>query len=119
MISDASGRDLPAGRAARRPRDVVEGCPALDVLALTRLGVVGAGACGMAEFTWLRPGPPLRVRARVWFPLAASARLTVTYADPGTGRRAAEEFALTTTAPRLGGLRWWVECACGRSFDVF
>lgn len=80
--------------------------------------MLGCGRRGVADVTWTRAWAGFRARCRSWFPLETRAKLDVEYADPSTGRREHEEFQLVTTAPHLGGRRWWVACACGRRCRV-
>jgi hypothetical protein len=91
----------------------------LDLLRLTwlrRNGALRMNSLTSGASEWSRRGEP--AGSLGWQVDASDSRcLTLDYAyTPAGGERASivDRFRLTTTSPYLGGLRWWIECTCGR-----
>ena len=86
----------------------------IDQLVKARFLIPGSRMSGRIDWTFGRTGQPagaVRYEAQLALP-NAYLRLYFTVRDPvsGAGRSIEQEIGLTTTRPRLGGVRWWFIC---------
>lgn len=111
-----SGPRRPGGR-----KPVADDCPAVDVAALRRRGLLAPGASGPLPHAGPAAGG---VVAGATFALdlgADAGTLRVAYTLARTGERVEYPIRLARTPCRFGGGRWWLVCplavgggACGR-----
>src|SRR3954469_5559141 len=102
------------GRPARVPL-VEQGLTLnIDQLVKARFLIPGSRTSGRVDWTFGRTGQPagaVRYESQLALP-NAYLRLTFAVSDPvrGESHSTEQEIRLTTTRPRLGGVRWWFIC---------
>src|SRR5262249_20677088 len=109
-----------------RKRRTVEAGRTITVSQLGRQGALRPGARASGSWVWDFPGGgsfAVAFAADTIDPGRASIELSYSWAMVAGGDPVKERYrvALTTTRPRLGGLRWWFACPlavggrpCGR-----
>jgi hypothetical protein len=96
-------------------KDVVEDCLSIDANRWTREGILEAGVCLSGSWGWTySSGGSFSVNYEV-DTLGQShpgVRLWYSWVWTSTKEQNSEDYRvrLTTTRPRLGGLRWWFVC---------
>jgi hypothetical protein len=96
-------------------KTTVEACKDLDANRLMREGLLRAGRQTTGYWTWTYEGGGFFVvnfEADTRDPAAASMRLHYSWVWSSTKQQDSASYtvSLTTTQPRLGGLRWWFTC---------
>src|SRR5262245_26955267 len=91
----------------------VEDCRHLDAGRWSREGILKAGVCHSGSWCWFRDASRAEQTSSLGYEvntLPSQGWVRLFYRITRTGEELDYRVRLTTTAPRLGGLRWWLVC---------